>query len=412
MVTWGPNQVREFGNSVGGTTASPAAPAAPSTGFNFGGTPAAAAPAPAGAFSFAGAAAPTAAPATSVFGAPTSAFGTPSFGATTPAAAPAATSAFGSFGSTATASTGAAPFGSNASATSTPGLGAPQQAALQAHMNATFQQQSTRLEQELMHLLSSYQPLPPQNALPTNTTPSTCRFLHIFYNPMTCAQKLESQSLLPYYPPKPTNIPHLTEDIWQQALSSNPNPAEYIPIVISSAEGLHHRRVYQLTQVQSLEQITTQLESVLQTRHSHWEQYATLLKSMQQRHVQLKQRVLHLLAQVELCRGKGVVLQPAERTVLTTISKWLSALKTLEENLGKLHSQGQVYKAMGEELAMQRHGLDTVKHNDGHGGLREGFSTNAKGLLAQQGVGLESLKTMVKGDARDLKLIQEGLANL
>ena len=95
--------------------------------------------------------------------------------------------------------------------------------------------------------------------------------------------------------------------------------------------------------------------------------------------------------------------------MLQTIVKWLSVLKGLEERLGTLKQQGNMYQVVVDQLTNQRLGLDVVNRNIEEEGLKEGFVTHAKGLLVQQGGGLDSLKEMVKGDVRDLKLIQEGL---
>ena len=124
-------------------------------------------------------------------------------------------------------------------------LGAPQQAALQAHMNATAHQEASRLGSQLHQLYSAYIPFQPpqaqtqaQNNTNSNTT---CRFQHIFYDPITQTQRLEKLSL-PNYPPKPNHIPDAT---WYQALTQNPQPDEYIPVLVTSAEGLHSRLVAQ-----------------------------------------------------------------------------------------------------------------------------------------------------------------------
>merc|ERR1740139_422377 len=115
-------------------------------------------------------------------------------------------------------------------------------------MNATLHQEASRLESKLSSLYSAYSPY---TAAPTTTTPPlppnpSCKFQYIFYDPMTPAQRLQKTALAPSsshnYPPQP---PHVDNAIWIKALAQTPDPDQYLPVVITSAEGLHSRLVAQ-----------------------------------------------------------------------------------------------------------------------------------------------------------------------
>ena len=122
----------------------------------------------------------------------------------------------------------------------------------------------------LKFILLQYQRLPTMASQYLNNFPSGPSFQSDYQRTSTILVKsiankrafipsslLESQTLLPYYPPPPNNIQYRTQDIWQRALSANPDPHEYIPIVVSTAQGLHARPVAQLTHLQSLESMMT-----------------------------------------------------------------------------------------------------------------------------------------------------------
>ena len=161
----------------------------------------------------------------------------------------------------------------------------------------------------------------------------------------------------------------------------------------------------------------TKLEQVLERRVQEWEHYAQTLQKGRNAQQVLKRRLLKLLAQVEICRGKGVLLQPAEKDAVQMISQWMMVLKGLHSSLEELVQRGEMFQQLKDSLVVQRRGLNAMSiqmgdERHGGGGMSTEFTSQAKGLLENQKMGLESLKGIVQKDARELKLIQESIASL
>ncbi len=391
----------------GAPTATPATPATPSGAFSFSSNPVMTPQPP-----------PTASTPTS------SIFGTPS---TTPA--------FGTSSSSAQATTAA-------TAATAAGLYNPHQAALQAHLNATLYQESTRLESQLLQLHAAYSPYqtnytptpttpslfgtaPPPQSQPQATTNDQCRFQHIFYDRMTPTQKTESISFhsttTGHYPQKPNHIPLST---WNTALSRNPDSTEYIPVLITSAEGLHSRLVSQ-------QQKMNQFESSLQTLHSTLDQMKQIQRNIQLRLEEdvrknnyLHRRLMKIMMKVDLCRGKNIVLQPAEEELRQKLWNMRQNVEEVGKMLDSVKVQSRVYEEQCKLLEQEQRDVLGVSSGGGMASnnhhsalmmkasgveLNEDLKHELHLFLKEKSDGIGTLVKVLKKDERDFEIMKEGM---
>jgi len=421
MVTWGTNTVSFFnqnnntGSSNAPATAAPGStttsslfgtPAAKTTttttsSFSFGGsstfgTPSTPVPSTPGCTGVSSQPTPIQSPAFGLFSPPASTSAGASGGTFTPGSAGVLFSQYPS-----TAAAGAAHQGAFSQF-----LGAPQQAALQAHMNAAAHQESASLEMQLLQLHAAFSPLPTQ--VPPTASPyqlpntMTCRFQHIFYDPITQAQRLEKLSL-PSYPPKP---PHVPEDVWHRALANNPDPEEYIPVLVTSAEGLHSRLVAQQSKMELHEGYLNKIESTLRNRADINRSVAMQLKYYQRQNALIRSRLMRIMLKFELCRGKNVPLQQGEQEAtrklielsrqIYKVATMLEVLQREEEEYGK---QWNTMKLKQERIRMRMLGTADV--------LDQGAAMEAKSILSGHKKGIDEMSRVVQKNARDVNIMKE-----
>ncbi len=439
-VTWGKNTV--FNTPAAGTASTPpskstsvfgaTAPPTPgptSAAPSLFGAPATPAAPAGGAFSFSSN--PVSTPSTTstpgiggaTHTATTSLFGytTPSIAATSPA--PSTGGFFGTPAATATAT--ATPTQPQAAA-----FYNPQQAALEAHLNATLYQESTRLESELVQLHAAYSPYQTTTATPapattslfgstqparitTPTTNATCRFQHIFYDRMTPSQKTEKISLgitTGHYPQKPNHVPL---DVWNQALSRNPDHNEFIPVLITSAEGLHSRLVSQQSKMKNLETSLDTLQSTIdQMRSNTHYQIDAKLENFAKCNSQLKRRLMKIMLKVDLCRGKNISLQVAEQELMNKLWRLRENVDVVEKILDGVKLEGMNYHEQLMLLEQERKdmglltggssNIDSIRLNDD-------LKNDLQVFLKEKSDGIEALSTVLKKDERDFGIIKDGL---
>jgi hypothetical protein len=410
-VTWGENTVNVFNTPATGTAST--LPKSPSL---FGPSP-------------------TSAPTTSAFASPAASTPSAFSFSTTPVKTPQTASP--GFGGTAT-STGFFSPTTTAPTTSTfaqqqqqqqkpmsYSLGAPQQAAIQAHMNATLHQESLRLESKLLQLHAAYSPYQPQtqpqapvyglapSAQPATATNTTCRFQHIFYDLMTPAQRMEKISLgIGNYPQKPHHIPI---EVWNQALSQNPNPDEYIPVLITSAEGLHSRLVSQQTKMKLLNSYLDKLQDVIHQRQEGNKKTEMKLNVFIKQNLGLKRKLMSIMQKVDLCRGKNVPLQPAESELKRKLQGLVLNICKLGQLLENVKSEGEAYQTQLILLEQERRPLGFKRNQNGGGNdgiiLDDGSKREFHNFLNQHSDAIEELRKVVKKDERDLGIIKNNLSS-
>ena len=361
MVTWGSNTTFNIPGSAGSQSSSATPSSAPKTTSLFGSTPS---PAPASAFSFSSPA--------------------PSGGLFSPTLTTSST-----FGTTTTASPATNPYAHM--------LGAPQQAALQAHMTASMNQETSRIEQQLTQLKAAFSPF----QIPTapNQINTISRFQHIFYDPMTEAQKLERLAL-PSYPPKPS---HISDETWQMALACNPDPENYIPVLVSSAEGLHSRIVSQQSMMKLHDKYLSQISDTIRVRgETVNESIQYQIDEYNRKNIMIRQRLLRIMQKFEIARGKNIPLQASEKEAF-------SNLRTLYQHSLQGMKMVEVVKRECMEYSRQLHMMQMKSiHRRRHVSLDDGVKKEAMDILKSNKAGIDELTKRVQKDERDVNLMMNG----
>lgn len=437
MVTWGNNTTTTFAAGTSATLAPAAA-----TGFSFGGAPstppAAASIAPVNPPPLGGA---PAIPSTSLFGAPAPAagglFGAPAtapagglFGAT-PAPAPApggglfgapAPAAGGLFGAPAAPAPAAGGlFGAPAAPTT--GYGAapapayggygmqqpqqqaanPHQAALHAHQSASQRQEAARIEEAIYNLHSKYSPSaanPMNTALASNNTPSSlCAFTAILYDPLPPQHRTQGHLAMP----KP---PHISNQVWNEALARNPDPKELAPVPLVGAPALHSRIVSQQEKANALSSHAKKLRETLQflekaarcskdsVKHSNSEQEA------------LRRRLLEIMRKVEIVRCMGQPTQRAEVDAQQRLGEITRQANIVGTSLADLEERG---KRQARAWRMRGATVESPHLEVGSVPLQEEDKKALFNVLNDQRLGMERLGHIVKRDVRDVGILKDEL---
>mmetsp|Transcript_19314 Transcript_19314/g.47752 ORF Transcript_19314/g.47752 Transcript_19314/m.47752 type:complete len:450 (+) Transcript_19314:130-1479(+) len=434
-VTWGQNQTHVFGGAPapGATPAPTPGGAPPPPAF---GAPSPA-PAPGGLF---GAPTPAAAPTGGLFGAPSPAaptpaggslFGAPSsgslfgsttpspapggslFGSTTPAPAP-GTSLFGStssstslFGAPAPSSSGGlfgapAPssgfFGSTsnaANAAQPPQPQIPAQAALQAHLNASAQQEADRVRSELESLHRAY-----TSGSTATVTAGNNPFVTIVYNDLTPEQRqmqwvhgVGSHTNVILESPKP---PQISQEEWSKAVVNNPDPHNYMPIALVGGVALQARVSWQQDRAKELSNNASILHKSHETVQQRVSQTLQQLDQKLASHKELQHQLLQLMKKVEVVRCMNQPLQPDEFQVMQRLQQVMQNLEQVQRVMVGLQDKARTHQ-------------ETQRSTDraANSGAKQGLppAEQLVPVLQKQRQQLETLTTLAGKDKRDVELI-------
>eukprot|EP00581_Thalassiosira_minuscula_P011552 CAMPEP_0183713898 /NCGR_PEP_ID=MMETSP0737-20130205/8628_1 /TAXON_ID=385413 /ORGANISM="Thalassiosira miniscula, Strain CCMP1093" /LENGTH=484 /DNA_ID=CAMNT_0025942771 /DNA_START=39 /DNA_END=1493 /DNA_ORIENTATION=+ len=464
MVTWGANTTTTFG---AGTAAASTTPAPAATGFTFGApapaapdaapsTPPAAstpapsnppplgtAPAPAVAGGLFGApAAP--APAGGLFGASAPAPATGGlFGATpapapsgglfgsTPAPAPAgglfgstpAPAAGGLFGATPAPAPATGLFGAPAPATGAFGAPAPafggfgtqqpqqqpqanpHQAALHAHQSASQRQEAARIEEAIFNLHSKYSPTaadPLNPALANNNSPSSlCAFTAIMYDPLPPEHRSQGHLSVP----KP---PHISNQVWNEALARNPDPKELAPVPLVGMPALHSRIVSQQEKANALATHAKKLRETLQFLEKAARSSKESIKHSNTEQEALRRRLLEIMRKVEIVRCMGQPTQRAEGEAQRRLGEILKQVNMVGKSLVDLEERG---KQQARAWRMRGATMESSQRSEVADALQEEDKVALFHVLNEQRMGMERLGHIVKRDVRDVDILKEELNN-
>lgn len=278
-------------------------------------------------------------------------------------------------------------------------LGAPQQAALQAHMTAAMNQETCRIEQQLSQLYAAFAPFQTQSASTQLNTMS--RFQHIFYDTITEAQKLERLAL-PSFPPKPSHIP---EETWHIAISCNPDPENYVPVLVSSAEGLHSRLLSQQNTLKLHEKYMSQLDATIEARGDAVNQSIIFqLEEYHRKNAIIRQNLTRIMQKLEIIRGKNIPLQPSEKEAFAN-------LKTLYQQSLQAMKMVEVLKSECLEYSRQlQRAHVTASKRRGHVRLDDRVQKEAMDILKSNKVGIDELTKRVRKDERDVNIMLSALS--
>ncbi|CAJ1930356.1 unnamed protein product [Cylindrotheca closterium] len=427
-VTWGQNQTHVFGTpapggtpgSAPGGTPQPSAFGAPSPGPAPGGLFGASTPAPSGGLFGAPSPAPTGgslfgAPSTgSLFGntAPSPAPGGSMFGSTTPAPGP-GTSLFGSsstgtslFGAPAPSSSGSlfgssAPsgfYGSNSNAANTaqpPQPQIPAQAALQAHLNASAQQEADRVRSKLESLHRAY-----TSGSTATVTAGNNPFVAIVYNDLTPEQRqmqwvqgMGSHTNVILEPPKP---PQISQEEWSKAVVNNPDPHNYMPIPLVGGVALQARVSWQQDRAKELSKNASILHKSHETVQQRVSQTLQQLNQKIASHKELQHQLLQMMKKVEVVRCMNQPLQPDEFQVMQRLQQVMQNLEQVQRVMVAIQDKARAHQET--QRSINRTANSTAK---------QGLPPTEKLLpvLQKQRQQLETLTTLAGKDKRDVELI-------
>ncbi|KAI8510638.1 Nuclear pore complex protein Nup54, partial [Branchiostoma belcheri] len=190
--------------------------------------------------------------------------------------------------------------------------------------------------------------------------------------------------------------------IWEQAKKDNPDPERLIPVPMIGFGELHRRlklQEYQTKQHQGrLDAIAgniTGIQGNMSTMQSKIQQYRRKLQ-------ELSHRVLEVLIRQEAYRKSGYAIQADEeqlRVQLEAIQVELNAPMQFKGRLNELMSQIRMQQ-MPSGRAEDRYSMEATMQEE----LRQ--------HLKQQQEGLTHLISIIKDDMEDLKVIEQGLAEV
>lgn len=293
-------------------------------------------------------------------------------------------------------------------------------------------QETSRLEASLLQLQTAYSPYVTSttpfhtaypmvgSTLPINTL---CRFQHVFYDPITPQQQLErlhhytsrhpnvskeeAMSLL--HTPKPTHFDSVT---WSKAQAMNPNPAEFVPVLLSGAEAIHSRLVSQQTKVELYDKYLTQLTSTIEQLDQAVNASGQKMEyTLQDTSMILKKRVLDILRKVELCRARNIALTGEERKALERIKEVLKQVQKWENILTSSEMEDKVRGYIQMQAILERSSTTEGGDTSLTTFTNEEYKNRVYKVLQDQKQAIHALKKIVKVDRRDLQIIQNGLSS-
>jgi hypothetical protein len=300
-----------------------------------------------------------------------------------------------------------------------------------AALQASMIQEASRLEASLLQLQSAYSPhltssTPFHTAYPMvgSTLPinTQCRFQHVFYDRISPQQQLErlhhytslhpnmskEEAMSLVHTPKPTHFDSMT---WSKAQAMNPNPTEFVPVLLSGAEAIRSRLVYQQSQVDLYDKYRTQLLSTIEALDCAVQASEQKLENtLQETSTVLKQRVVDLLRKVEICRARNMSLTVEEKKALERIKEVLKHVQKWQNILASSELDEKVKGYVRMQAVLERSSSMTSTLEGGNTFTNEELKNHVYKVLQEQRQAIDALKKIVKVDKRDLQIIHNGLS--
>jgi len=280
----------------------------------------------------------------------------------------------------------------------------PHQAAMHAHQSASQRQEAARIEEAIFNLHSKYSPTaadPLNPALASNNQPSSlCAFTAILYDPLPPEHRVQGHLSVP----KP---PHVSNQVWNEALARNPDSRELCPVPLVGAPALHSRIVAQQEKANTLASHAGKLRESLQFLEKAARSSNDSIKHSNAEQEALRRRLLEVMRKVEIARCMGQPTQRAEeesRRRLGEIARKANivgaALTELEE---RGRRQARSWRTRGAALESRwRPGAGLTP-------LGEEDKVALFQVLNEQRLGMERLGHIVKREARDTGILKEEL---
>jgi len=218
-----------------------------------------------------------------------------------------------------------------------------------------------------------------------------------------------------HLPPRPA---HVDAKTWADAVAANPDPDEYIPVVLVGAPELVKRMAAQSEQSARLAHYCTDLRGYCADLRRSAEKSDDAARSAAKEHAALRSRLLRVMRKLEIVRCTNLPLQVAEREAARRVQEVRRgvdavgrALADVEEGgRHRVHALRSVASSAGGRGSVGAHGLYGGGGGGGPGGpetLSEQGMADLRSLLDQQRAGMDELQAAVKRDQRDAKIARE-----
>ncbi|KAK6976785.1 nucleoporin p54 [Biomphalaria glabrata] len=223
------------------------------------------------------------------------------------------------------------------------------------------------------------------------------------------ASQLNVESLLPkvgwtdgqlkeYLDKPPAGVDPL---LWQQAKLDNPDPEKYIPVPMIGFKELQRRLKHQAEQTrlyqQRLDVIASDL-SDLQTQHSTM---LSKLEDHKRKDLELGHRLLKVIVKQEIYRKMGYAIQVEEETLKVQLEQLQVELNHPTQFKGRLN---ELMSQMRMQLQMGSGRSDPAYQ------INPETQAEIRTMLKQQQDGIQHLIEIIKEDAADLQLIEQGIS--
>mmetsp|Transcript_15853 Transcript_15853/g.25612 ORF Transcript_15853/g.25612 Transcript_15853/m.25612 type:complete len:301 (+) Transcript_15853:399-1301(+) len=278
---------------------------------------------------------------------------------------------------------------------------------MHAHQSASQRQEAARIEEAIYNLHSKYSSVaanPSNPALASNNAPSSlCAFTAILYDPLPPEHRAHGHLSVP----KP---PHITNQVWNEALARNPDPQELMPVPLVGAPAIHTRIVSQQEKSNALASHAKKLGESLKFLEKAARSSKDAVKQSNAQQEALRRRLLEVMRKVEIVRCMGQPTTSAEgesRQRLGEIARQAgfvgTSLADLEE---RGRQQARTWRMRGATMDSQQ---QQQSSRSSEVGLREQDKVELFQVLNEQRLGMERLGHIVKKEVRDVGILKEEL---
>mmetsp|Transcript_23059 Transcript_23059/g.37574 ORF Transcript_23059/g.37574 Transcript_23059/m.37574 type:complete len:346 (+) Transcript_23059:172-1209(+) len=279
----------------------------------------------------------------------------------------------------------------------------PHQAALHAHQSASQRQEAARIEEAIFNLHSKYSPTaadPLNPALASNNAPSSlCAFTAILYDPLPPEYRAQGHLSVP----KP---PHISNQVWNEALARNPDPKELAPVPLVGAPALHSRIVSQQEKANALAAHAKKLRETLQFLEKAARSSKDAIKHSNSEQEALRRRLLEIMRKVEIVRCMGQSTQRAEVGAQQRLGEMMQQVNQVGKSLADLEERG---RQQARAWRMRGATMESQHSEAGAVSLQEEDKMALFNVLNDQRLGMERLGHIVKRDVRDVSILKDEL---
>ena len=143
----------------------------------------------------------------------------------------------------------------------------------------------------------------------------------------------------------------------------------------------------------------TKLDETLVDREKFNQSITMQMEHYKRQNIQTRQRLQQIMRKFEMCRGKNVPLQEAEREAV-------HKLLELSQHVNQVAKMLEVVQREGEEYSRQWTFLQQERRRVGGSVLDEGVKEEAMGILVKHKMGVDEMVKCVKKSERDIEIMK------